>query len=149
MKGGKAMRILDISYDKIADAAYIYVDVPGPGKAVKTYCCDPIEIDGMINLDFDAAGRLIGIEVLGASSKLSPDVLRFALLDYLVFRAAPVWALLFAVGAGMAWVGYSFLGIRDFSWLALFVGLTTLAGTAAIVYGFSVLAEPKSRKTRR
>ncbi|WP_185011044.1 DUF2283 domain-containing protein [Crossiella cryophila] len=32
--------------------------------------CDPIEVDGMINLGFDGDGRLIGIEVLAATSKL-------------------------------------------------------------------------------
>ncbi|MGN8171862.1 DUF2283 domain-containing protein [Hyphomicrobiales bacterium] len=41
-----------------------------------TYCCDPNEVDGQINLDFDSDGRLIGIEVLQASEKLPPHVIR-------------------------------------------------------------------------
>ncbi|MFF8315561.1 DUF2283 domain-containing protein [Streptomyces bobili] len=39
------------------------------------YPCDPIEVNGMINLDFDADGVLIGIEVLDARSKLPRHVL--------------------------------------------------------------------------
>jgi apolipoprotein N-acyltransferase len=72
---------------------------------------------------------------------------RNSLIDYLVFRYFPLLAL--PIGAGMAWMGHSLLGIRDFAWLALFVGLTTAAITAAIVYGMSVLAEPRSRRIRR
>jgi len=34
------------------------------------YPCDPVEVGGMINLDFDENGRLVGVEVLAASSKL-------------------------------------------------------------------------------
>jgi uncharacterized protein YuzE len=34
------------------------------------YACDPVEVGGMINLDFDEAGFLVGIEVLAASKKL-------------------------------------------------------------------------------
>ncbi len=64
------------TYDGEADAAYIYlVDIP-PGGAKKTYVCDAEEVDGMINLDFDAEGRLLGIEVLNASRKLPRGLLR-------------------------------------------------------------------------
>jgi uncharacterized protein YuzE len=60
-----------INYDVNVDAAYINLksehDVHSFGF---TYCCDPIEVDGQINLDFDIEGRLIGIEVLSASKKL-------------------------------------------------------------------------------
>jgi uncharacterized protein YuzE len=34
------------------------------------YPCDPVDVGGMINLDFDGDGRLVGVEVLAASSKL-------------------------------------------------------------------------------
>ena len=44
----------------------------------RTYPCDPVDVDGMINLDFDEQGRLIGIEVLGARSKLPEYLLRTA-----------------------------------------------------------------------
>ncbi|MBD8689812.1 MULTISPECIES: DUF2283 domain-containing protein [unclassified Rhizobium] len=62
---------MKINYDVNVDAAYIKLksedDVHSFGF---TYCCDPIEVDGQINLDFDIEGRLIGIEVLSASKKL-------------------------------------------------------------------------------
>lgn len=66
---------MKVTYDKNADAAYIYLkDIP-PGGVKKTYSCDPSEIDGMINLDFDAEGVLVGIEVLDASKKIPKEYL--------------------------------------------------------------------------
>lgn len=66
---------MKITYDQSTDAAYIYlIDEIKPGGVAKTYCCDPQEVDGQIHLDFDAGGRLIGIEVLDASRRL-PSVL--------------------------------------------------------------------------
>lgn len=44
----------------------------------RRYACDPVDVQGQINLDFDSAGHLIGIEILGARTKLPPDVLRQA-----------------------------------------------------------------------
>lgn len=68
-----------VTYDKSVDAAYIYfADNNKPGEVKKTYPCDPIEIKGMINLDFDEGGRLIGIEVMDASKKLPPEILKSA-----------------------------------------------------------------------
>ncbi|MBX3030378.1 MAG: DUF2283 domain-containing protein [Chloroflexi bacterium] len=67
---------LTITYDPGADAAYLYLaESIGPGGVAFTYGCDPAEVDGMIHLDFDQAGTLVGIEVLGARSKLRPEVL--------------------------------------------------------------------------
>ena len=54
---------------------YYLVDIP-PGGVKHTYPCDPQEVKGMINLDFDEEGRLLGIEVLDASKKLPPDLLK-------------------------------------------------------------------------
>ncbi len=66
-----------VTYDADVDAAYIYLaaEIPAGGVA-RTVPVDPREIDGMINLDFDAEGRLVGIEVLDASRFLSPQLLR-------------------------------------------------------------------------
>lgn len=64
-----------ITYDRTSDAAYIYLSAIKAGEAVKTYPCDPKEVDGMINLDFNAAKQLIGIEVLGASARLPKSLL--------------------------------------------------------------------------
>ncbi|MFF2014110.1 DUF2283 domain-containing protein [Streptomyces sp. NPDC058195] len=60
-----------VTYDKTANAAYVYLTDPQVRtKSSRMYPCDPVEVGGMINLDFDEQGRLIGIEVLAANSKL-------------------------------------------------------------------------------
>jgi len=69
---------MKITYDKEVDAAYIYLKSNAdvfPGWVSKTYPCDPNEVNGMINLDFDAEGLLGGIEILDASKKLPKDIL--------------------------------------------------------------------------
>lgn len=65
-----------IEYDREADAAYIQLvkDI-GAGGVHKTVGCDPSEVGGMINLDFDAVGRLVGIEILDASKMLPAELL--------------------------------------------------------------------------
>jgi uncharacterized protein YuzE len=66
-----------VKYDEASNAAYIYLDGPiEPGGVARSYPCDPVEVEGMINLDFDRSGRLIGIEVLAARSKLPASVLK-------------------------------------------------------------------------
>ncbi|MGI5419256.1 DUF2283 domain-containing protein [Actinomadura luteofluorescens] len=68
------MTDLKVTYDQQADAAYVYLVDPAqagePGVVAYTYPCDPIDVEGVINLDFDKEGRVLGIEILGASSKL-------------------------------------------------------------------------------
>ncbi|MFE5594575.1 DUF2283 domain-containing protein [Streptomyces sp. NPDC056549] len=60
-----------VTYDKVADAAYVYLTEPHARvQSARMYPCDPVDADAMINLDFDEQGRLIGIEVLDAGSKL-------------------------------------------------------------------------------
>ena len=65
-----------VAYDAHADAAYISLGegIPAGGVA-RTVAVDPREIDGMIHLDFDREGRLVGIEVLDASRLLDPRLL--------------------------------------------------------------------------
>ena len=48
------------------------------GGVADTVPLDPVAIGGMINLDFDAEGRLIGIEVLAASQRLPLGLLTHA-----------------------------------------------------------------------
>ena len=65
-----------IEHDPDVDVAYIRLvgDIP-PGEVSKTV---PVEMSGpdlLINLDLDIDGRLIGIEVLSASSALRPETL--------------------------------------------------------------------------
>lgn len=65
-----------LEYDPKADAAYIYlVEDIGVGGVAFTVPCDPLEVDGEINLDFDDQRRLIGVEILSASLKLPPALL--------------------------------------------------------------------------
>lgn len=67
---------MKVTYDAEADAAYIYlVDEIGAGGVARTYPCDPSEVGGMVNLDFDAGGRLVGVEVMDASRLLPPTFL--------------------------------------------------------------------------
>ena len=66
----------EITYDESIDAAYIYLGgEEAHGPVAWTYPCDPVEVRGQIHLDFDAEGRLTGIEVLDASTKLLPSFL--------------------------------------------------------------------------
>lgn len=67
--------MIKIEYDDKADAAYIYFSESPAEKVARTYPCDPSEVNGMINLDFDEENKLIGIEVMDASKKLSKEVL--------------------------------------------------------------------------
>lgn len=65
---------MKLTYDKKADAAYIYFSNFPADTVDKTYPCDPQEVEGMINLDF-TNGKLVGIEVMDASKKLSEELL--------------------------------------------------------------------------
>jgi uncharacterized protein YuzE len=67
---------LNIEYDARVDAAYINLATMRPGDAKKTYACDPEEVGGQIQLDFDGSGRLIGIEILHASQMLPKSLLK-------------------------------------------------------------------------
>ncbi|MGW0998724.1 DUF2283 domain-containing protein [Streptomyces sp. NPDC002520] len=69
------MSHLRVTHDKTVDAAYVYFTEPQTSpKSARMY----VGVDGMINLDFDEQGRLIGVEVLAASSKLPEYLLQSA-----------------------------------------------------------------------
>ncbi len=68
---------MKLTYDGSVDAAYIKLSSDDDqSRFGYTYCCDPNEVDGQIHLDFDVEGRLIGVEVLGASHKLPRYLLK-------------------------------------------------------------------------
>jgi uncharacterized protein YuzE len=70
------MADIDITYDAVANAAYIHLTRAGEHpQSARVYPCDPVAVNGMINLDFDVDGVLIGVEVLDARSKLPRYVL--------------------------------------------------------------------------
>lgn len=65
-----------MSFDVEADAAFVYLDgrVP-PGGAPRSEICN-LEIEGgAVILLFSPDDRLVGLEVLGASRLIAPDVL--------------------------------------------------------------------------
>jgi uncharacterized protein YuzE len=66
-------------YDKSANSLYIYIkQIIENGEVKQTYPCNPKEVGGEINLDFDKNGYLIGIEVLDADTKVSKEFLEAA-----------------------------------------------------------------------
>ncbi|MEV0725609.1 DUF2283 domain-containing protein [Micromonospora purpureochromogenes] len=63
------------SYDSDADAAYIYLDHPiPPAAAQRVIPFDPDQ--GMFNLDLNPEGHVVGLEILGARSRLPPALLQ-------------------------------------------------------------------------
>ncbi len=67
---------LRMTYDPVADAAYIYVTDPiEPGSAVTTTVLDYNLTMASVNVDFDDKDRLLGIELLGVSRLLRPGTL--------------------------------------------------------------------------
>ncbi len=67
---------MKIKYDSSVDAAYISLSTLDDATAFGfTYACDPKEVGGQIHLDFDANGKLLGIEILQASHLLAAAVL--------------------------------------------------------------------------
>ncbi len=62
---------MKFEYDKDADAAYIYLEHPIKDGEVKS----TIELNDNIILDFDANGKLLGVEILDASKVLKKEVL--------------------------------------------------------------------------
>lgn len=65
-----------VTYDSEADAAYVYlVREIRAGEVARTVCVDPDEVGGMVNIDLDVDGHVLGIEILDARSLMRPDVL--------------------------------------------------------------------------
>lgn len=61
---------MKLVYDAEADAAYLYLAGEKP-KVAKT-----VPATDAINLDFDADGRLVGLEITAASLVLPPESLK-------------------------------------------------------------------------
>ncbi len=69
---------MKITYDRSQNAAYILFDDLSDEISANTYTCDPSEVGGLISLDFDSNGRLMGIEVLAADKRLPERLLKQA-----------------------------------------------------------------------
>ena len=64
-----------ISYDPEADAVYIHLGrETGAAGRTTTQAATPDGVDGFVALDWED-GRIIGIEILDASRRLSQDLL--------------------------------------------------------------------------
>ncbi|MBB4760152.1 DUF2283 domain-containing protein [Amorphoplanes digitatis] len=71
------------TYDSDADAAYIYLDHPLPaGETERVLPFEPER--GMFNLDLNADGHVVGLEIIDARRHLPP-----ALLHALLAHANP------------------------------------------------------------
>lgn len=67
---------LEFTYEFAADAVYVRLRAATAGAVARTEVAD-VEIEnGAVNLDFNAEGQLIGIEIVGASRVRPPDLLR-------------------------------------------------------------------------
>lgn len=68
--------LMEIEWSEEVDAVCIrLVEEIGAGGIGETYACDPRQVNGQIQLDFDHEGRLVGIEVLDASRLLRQEAL--------------------------------------------------------------------------
>lgn len=65
-----------VEHDRENDVAYVYlVEEIAPGEAKTQILVEDPELRGEVILDLDEHGRLLGIEVIGASAILSPETL--------------------------------------------------------------------------
>jgi uncharacterized protein YuzE len=70
---------MKITYDADADAAYVYLVDSIPTGGVAQTRSAMLELDrAFIAFDFDADGKILGLEILGASRILADGVLRTA-----------------------------------------------------------------------
>ncbi|WP_460845777.1 DUF2283 domain-containing protein [Nocardioides ultimimeridianus] len=68
-----------MTHDREADAAYIYlVDEVAPGEVTQTRVADVPLDRAAIAVDFDADGRIIGLEILGANRVLRSSTIAAA-----------------------------------------------------------------------
>jgi uncharacterized protein YuzE len=65
-----------VTYDGSADAAMIYLVPIGPGEVATAVVGE--DEAGSVNLDFNADGQLVGVEVLAASRSLPREVIEQA-----------------------------------------------------------------------
>jgi uncharacterized protein YuzE len=60
-----------------APAAYVHLQEEIPvGGIARTVCFDPAAINGMVDVDLDAEGRIVGVEVMDGSRCCRADCCR-------------------------------------------------------------------------
>lgn len=68
-----------MTHDSEANAAYIYlVEQIAFGEVARTAVADIELTNASINVDFDSAGRVLGIEILGADQILRDQTIQSA-----------------------------------------------------------------------
>lgn len=68
-----------VTHDSEADAAYVYlVDQIARGEVASTRVSGIELANASLTVDFDADGRVLGIEILGASRVLRPETVQAA-----------------------------------------------------------------------
>ena len=65
--------VIKITFDKEADAAYIYFKEIAKGEVAKT-----ISLNDSINIDLDADEQILGMEILNASENMPVSALNSA-----------------------------------------------------------------------
>jgi uncharacterized protein YuzE len=68
-------RVMRLSVDLSANAAYLHLQ---PATVIQPSVAETLAVSPDINLDFDQDGRLVGIEILAATTRLHPELLRDA-----------------------------------------------------------------------
>jgi len=66
---------MKITFDKQADAAYIYFKDIFPGEVVQT-----ISLNDSVNIDLDSENKTLGIEILNATKNLPLNALNSAVM---------------------------------------------------------------------
>jgi uncharacterized protein YuzE len=70
---------MNVTHSVRTDQAYVVFKEIGPGEAVFTDSCCLEHLDGgSIEIDISADGRILGLEVAGASRRLPPELLNSA-----------------------------------------------------------------------
>jgi uncharacterized protein YuzE len=64
-----------VTYDAEADAVYVYLVEIGTGEVVSGSALNREMEMGAVNADFNAEGKLVGIEVLGARRYVPQEAL--------------------------------------------------------------------------
>ena len=71
-----------ITYDPEADAIYVLLHDDEPG--------DSLDVEEGVTVDLDKKGHVIGLEILDASKRLTPEELTSVSYENLLFAAAEV-----------------------------------------------------------
>jgi uncharacterized protein YuzE len=79
MKAGvEAMTEMQLTFDRRANAAYTYIEASETTPPAKQILIEDSSVRGMVIIDVNAKGRMLGIKVLGAAKALPYELLEKA-----------------------------------------------------------------------